>query len=433
MAVVEMGALPGDAVPGATPDPRRAPKSVETPSHPHVKVLRETFFEQARDLVDADQVDVSRLKQTVCIGRASIEASKNDQDAEVIEDEIEVLRKRWNQEFFGYGSRKLSASTWWKAAQAYEMLALAESCLRLVEPAIEAKNEELVQAIGAAIVCPHALFIDSIHGVIDVQQKDTYERFRNLVGDALYVRALDGVHPFEDLLAEASTLDEQVARFRKSKDGQAALETLKALLTDSAAHENFEELLEAALERALDAGIAPSNKVLRDVACNYISIVVRLKDKSKLGRKLCEYAQEKLAKDLAKHEEYVGNLEEIEEDDPEVVELRRLLKGKTMLFVGGNKGQHERKKAITDLFRLKELIWPDAEEATHIDRLKSKVAKADVVVQLIRFSRHSYKEALDEGKRQGKAVARLTHGLGLKTMTHQLHQQLVCRVAASAA
>ncbi len=118
-----------------------------------------------------------------------------------------------------------------------------------------------------------------------------------------------------------------------------------------------------------------------------------------------------------------------EPDSPELAQkkadLRALLQGKTMLFLGGNKGQGRKREDLIELLGLQDLDWPDTDNSTNPGKLTPRVPHADLVCYLIRWSRHSYKQVLDDAKRQGKMIAVLRRGLGLNTVVVDLHAQLI--------
>jgi hypothetical protein len=105
--------------------------------------------------------------------------------------------------------------------------------------------------------------------------------------------------------------------------------------------------------------------------------------------------------------------------------VRELLAGKKMLLVGGNKGQSFRKDDLLSGLQLASVEWPDMDWDTNENKLTPYVDRADVVLYLIRFSRHSYGRALTRAKGQGKLVARITRGLGYRRIVADLYDQWV--------
>ncbi|QYK56561.1 MAG: hypothetical protein KF733_03555 [Fimbriimonadaceae bacterium] len=99
---------------------------------------------------------------------------------------------------------------------------------------------------------------------------------------------------------------------------------------------------------------------------------------------------------------------------PEVVKAAKArLKGKSLLFIGGSKGQGQRKKEYLTTFELGEFEWPDLEVHSKPESVLPKIERADVVAYLIRFSRHSYKSLVNEARSQGKEVVVMKAGLNL--------------------
>jgi hypothetical protein len=200
---------------------------------------------------------------------------------------------------------------------------------------------------------------------------------------------------------------------------------LKDYMAEAVGAKFDEDVLRAKVIAAMEAGVPPSHRELRNLLAGYRFVLegVTHRDVQKLDQYLQKDALEIIAKKKAPVELT------LEEEDPDlamkVMTLLPHTQGKTLMFVGGSKGQGWRKDEYIRILGLKDMIWPDAEEGTKVTDLSGKVSKADIVCLLIRFSRHSYKSVLDEAKGQGKETVTLPRGYGVNTVIHEMWTQLL--------
>lgn len=212
----------------------------------------------------------------------------------------------------------------------------------------------------------------------------------------------------------------------------AEREFLLAQLIDFAAApyegDDFVDVLEEKIHACLNAGTQPSNKKLRECLVPFAAL---LRPGEGQYKRLVEYVRGDATNDarndpkaLAGQDAEVESVSD-EEHERRVEDLKRLLRGKRMLIVGGSKGQAVRKALIERLFELSDVEWPDVEKDDTLDAFWPRLEKADIAVQLIKFCRHHYGEVLREAKEKGKMVARIKGGLGLKRIALDLHEQLI--------
>lgn len=192
--------------------------------------------------------------------------------------------------------------------------------------------------------------------------------------------------------------------------------------------DDFVDVLEEKIHACLNAGTQPSNKKLRECLVPFAAM---LRPGEGQYKRLVEYVRGDATNDarndpraLAGQDAEVESVPD-EEHERRVEDLKRLLRGKRMLIVGGSKGQAMRKALIEKLFELSEVEWPDVEKDDTLDAFWPRLEKADIAVQLIKFCRHHYGEVLKEAKEKGKMVARIKGGLGLKRIALDLHEQLI--------
>ena len=112
-------------------------------------------------------------------------------------------------------------------------------------------------------------------------------------------------------------------------------------------------------------------------------------------------------------------------DSAEVLELRNLLRGKSMMMIGGDR-RPLRQKAIAGAFELRELIWDSADAHTSLDQFLPAIRRDDVAVVLlsIRWSSHSYSDLDAVCRQHDKLFVRLPAGNNANQIAHQVLLQV---------
>lgn len=108
----------------------------------------------------------------------------------------------------------------------------------------------------------------------------------------------------------------------------------------------------------------------------------------------------------------------------EVREVARLLKGKTIILLGGDRRPHAH-DSLKDAFGLKELIWIETREHESLAAFIPYVARPEVAVVLlaIRWASHSYGEIKKCCEEYGKPMVRLPGGYNANQVAMQIVQQ----------
>ncbi|WP_337176774.1 hypothetical protein [Paludisphaera sp.] len=117
---------------------------------------------------------------------------------------------------------------------------------------------------------------------------------------------------------------------------------------------------------------------------------------------------------------------------PEVVEAARLLRGKSVVLIGGAR-RPESHEAIARAFDLKELNWIETREHESIAHFEHSVARPDValVILAIRWSSHSFGDVKEFCDRHGKPLLRLPRGYSPNQVAHEVLGQCSERLAPS--
>lgn len=407
-----------------------------------LKDLRDTFFVHARELEGVDVEDPVRralVKSLVCTGRALIEVASEDH-GDLIWAELRHLSGSFRPvtdltDFFGWKSgRLLSSELWLELSELYRRLAAAEEAWGWLKSEPEISELDRKSVFDACAACEANLYrviSERVPGAVDAQQLTLHKSLDQVNHD--YITHWDQLHTLEEIAKVAQTLEPKVAKLKEGisarqsrQANSSALKELSDWVASPGQGEDFLTGLEERVVACLESGVKEKNKQLVKEVLPFREM---LKDRDPRLARLLEVVRREETKIFAERQSLPNDdLEDIVDPEHEarLKELAGYLKGKTVLFVGGRKGQGQRAAMLERELGLKKLIWFDAEEGTHVARLGHDVKHADVVCQLIRWSRHSYKGILDDAKAQGKQIAWLPTGLGINRVVYDLHKQL-CR------
>jgi hypothetical protein len=411
---------------------------------------RRQWMKLVADFVDRPEWDLvaeAEAKAVVCEGRAiladSIALGEND---ESIEGELEYFKREFDAKarvssFFGFNLHRSYLPGQWKdVARAYRLFAIAERALTWVSAREEMEPEDFRILMLGVAACEANLFrvIDAnVVGALDEQQRRMNMRIREMVADKFYVPFwnLDPENRVatDNVLAEAQKLEPQYERcfqaVQRREMREPAQKRLADILSSDELTDSFEADLQAAVAQVLDSGVQASDKTLRLQLMPYRGYLESTAHKPSL--RLIEYIRADMTQASTKGKVVVEADEEPSTNADALLRVREALKGKTVLFIGGNKGQLWRKNDYKESLSIKDLVWPDFEEHTRPDSMSAHIASADVVCLLIRFARHSYKGLLDQAKQQGKTCVTMARGLGLNTFIHCYDEQILGRTTNS--
>jgi hypothetical protein len=105
----------------------------------------------------------------------------------------------------------------------------------------------------------------------------------------------------------------------------------------------------------------------------------------------------------------------------DVKEVARLLHGRSMVLIGGNR-RREAQESLKRLLGLKDLVWIETREHQSIDGFEPVVARPDVALVLlaIRWSSHAFGDVKQFCERYGKPLVRLPAGYNLNQVAAQI-------------
>lgn len=423
-------------------EPSAVPKPKEPSQLPLVKEALRAWCERVREVLDDKHARtpdwICRVKSLMCQGNALYgKASPYALDG-VLKDELGRLAEETPGNFIAARRpKKFSDTDWKELAEAFAGMEFAERAVAFVEgdPPISADERKALVIHAAAAQSMVYRWFAHRTVTCDKQAQDLKSRIEKLQADKFYIPWWNLQETSDDKVHESAkglqkllqTLEHKVKDHRVKHDKTAqckeALERVAAMFqSGNLSPDSFANDLCKAVDGALEAGVPPSNKELRNQLEGYLSFLEGLQHAQ--GKKLREHLQKDADLRIAKHQVLAEDDPESEDGDEMLKEVVSLVEGKRMLFVGGNKGQTYRIPEYKKRLKLADFQWPDMEPDGKPATVRPLLEKQDIVVYVIRFSRHSYKSLLDEAKELGKATVTLPRGLGFNTLVRELHAQL---------
>ncbi len=179
------------------------------------------------------------------------------------------------------------------------------------------------------------------------------------------------------------------------------------------------------LNEAARIGVPMSNKTIRDVLLerwlplleghgNH-SVLIR-EVKAELERRIKESKRED-----GRDEGDESAFSPSEDVERQAEELKRVLEGKTLLMLGGVPRVHTAPR-LQEALGLADVQWPEAKKSDTPDKFEAQMRRADVIVIVKSYARHSVSHAASEiCKETGAQHVILTAGYGLARIIAQLH------------
>jgi hypothetical protein len=169
----------------------------------------------------------------------------------------------------------------------------------------------------------------------------------------------------------------------------------------------------------VEGGLAPSNPELREPLLPIIDDLPQPQTPAPYYERVVREIDQYLAAIATEKDQAPAR-----EPSPAVQEVARLLEGKAVVLIGGDR-RPASERALVEAFRLSELIWVEAREHTSITRFEPYIARPDVALVLlaIRWSSHSYSEVIEFCNRFGKPLVRLPGGYNPNQVAVQILEQ----------
>jgi hypothetical protein len=320
---------------------------------------------------------------------------------------------------------------WEDVAGCFEAVAAAIALLREVVANLDEYGEVFEKVLDTAAETQSALrmAIEALEGNPDSDQvqlflwlKETAQKHQLFI--QRYMRIDDPADPkawmeIQDRLGKLDNGLQDIRKEKKRRQGrlQRCQYHVKQIREGKNLPYNWPKVVEIVEEMMAD-GLAPSNAELRELL---LTVVEEMPDLGELPPGFQRVLGE-IDRFLATRLPSAGEI--VQEISPQVKEAAKLLEGKSIVLIGGERRLFTQ-EALRNAFRLKELIWIATREHESIGGFEPYVARADVVVVLlaIRWSSHSYGETKVFCDRYGKPLVRLPAGYNPNQVAHQILEQ----------
>lgn len=186
-------------------------------------------------------------------------------------------------------------------------------------------------------------------------------------------------------------------------------------------------LIIEAVEALLRGGTPPSDRRIRDLLLPVIDALPDLADLPPGFRLVLREIDRYLATRPLVHERAIQP-----EPTAEVVEAARLLGGRRVVLIGGDR-RPEAQEALERSLGLEELTWIETKEHQSVASFEPAVARPEVALVLlaIRWSSHAFGEVRQQCDRHGKPLVRLPGGYGPNQVAAQVLAQCGDRLRAA--
>jgi len=374
----------------------------------------------------------SRWKRVVCGLRCIVTEYPDLTWAESAQEELAQMRMesgRWpNAIFYGLNDHRYEAKgTWCNLAEVYRHAARAENLLAVTGLGLNDASQ------ATAIVVNYASAVAAVWdrtlawrtaGAADREVEELRARIRRLDPSSrpLRIKTDDELTRTQAHLAELERIADQATKnIHHRDDRKDALAALISLVADPCG-DDLAEQLNAAVRRALAARVPYSNQAMTNALLPFRSLL----DEDDDLKAVRNHLDKQLLLLLAKHQ--LPRDVPVEENEDLIrrrVEVQALMQGKRVLIVGGKKVHASKISGLKEALGCAELDWPDSEDHTHISTFDAPMRRADFVLMIVKWSRHSYKLVIDAAKVLGKGTVQVVSGLGENRVILDVHRQLI--------
>lgn len=174
-----------------------------------------------------------------------------------------------------------------------------------------------------------------------------------------------------------------------------------------------------AVNQVVGEGVPPSHREIRELLLPLVDELPARDDYPDGFRLVLREIDRFLARRFVPAKESVA-----QELSAEVKEAARLLRGKSVVLIGGNR-RREAQESLRRALGLKDLIWIETREHEAIAGFEPLIARADVAVVLlaIRWSSHAFGDVKQLCDRHGKLLVRLPGGYNPNQVAAQILAQ----------
>lgn len=319
-----------------------------------------------------------------------------------------------------------------EVAVCFEAVADALAVLKQIQDEPDLHQSQFEHSLDLLAEAQSALrvAIAEIDGPNDTDQSQVFNWLKataneNQIFIQRYMRADDPADPSQwaDLSSRIEAVDSSIQETRRRAKQRRKLlgkirHKLSLIASDPDGALDHWRLLASAVDELVNDGMPPSNCELRELLVPAIDNLPEFPEVPR-GFQLVLREIDRFMATCSPSE-----AASITQPTPEVREVARLLDGRSMVLIGGDRrpGSHQ---ALKDAFGLRELIWIETREHQSIDGFEPYVARPDVavVVLAIRWSSHSFGEVRDFCDRHGKPLVRLPGGYNPNQVAAQIMSQ----------
>lgn len=369
-------------------------------------------------------------------------------ETEIAPGDRDILHKGASAEVFLWMCRRdapvpADPGDWDVLAGCYDALAdaLRLNALILQEDALADAQEEAMLLLAEAQSALRVA-VDEIDEREDETQREAFGWLRrttdrNRIYVPRFMRLSDPADPQDlgELRERSAELDDALRqrlegrRQRRKQWGRLRYHLGRTSDTDPEyAHDDWVKALDA-VDRLVDAGVAPSSVELRDALLPYVD---EIPDDVEAGKRAL-LALREVDRFLAAREAEDAAAEAAEAEgegedggpapSEEERRLRALASGKAMVLIGGiQRPRH--KRAIERAFGLSELVWLDGGVDSYT-AFEPAIAREDVlaVMLLIRWSSHGYGDVKAYCDAYDKPLVRVPGGYNPRQLAYQVMEQ----------
>lgn len=412
------------------------PKHLVCPQGQELDTLRKQFFSDSRDLLEAEEINNDNLcflKSNICLGWFLYFVEKDKPVKNTICEEVRRLVDFWKQRagdfFFGIDKKATALPENWHAFyRSFRFLHFAKKAIALISSEKIKGTREIYELIAYCETSVYRMIGNIGPNIYDKDQQEIHRWLEKspFTPYQCWKAHADGGPKTETVFEHASELEPIVTQIEttlvKKASRDELLNAVASFVNHPKNYESFSENLRRLVVDCLNGGIPPSNTILRKLLAPYRAELEDIQHNH--AAKLLEYLDKDANKMIInKQIPFDNDVPEDPEHEHRLTEVKKILKDKHLLIVGGNKGQAHRIEDLRKKLGLKQLEWPPTEEHTRNDALEDHVARADAVCIAVRWARHSRKDLLDIAKAQGKMTAILPHGTNFNKIVYDLYGQ----------
>jgi hypothetical protein len=314
-------------------------------------------------------------------------------------------------------------------AGCFEAIAEILAVIRAIQDNSDAYQTEFEKALDLLAESQSALrvAVTRLEYMNDHDQLQVYNWLRNTAQThqifiRRFMRADDLGDPARsaDLISRVEAIDSRLQESKnKEKKRKKLLGKIRHKLSEISSHlpgseANWPAVIEI-VEELVHDGMAPSNRDLREMLAPVVEDWPEVLDVPRGFQMVIREIDRFLATCPP------PTVSVVVQPSAEVQEVSRLLRGRTIILLGGDRRPHAH-DSLKEAFGLKELIWIETREHESLAAFIPYVARPEVAVVLlaIRWASHSYGEIKKCCEEYGKPMVRLPGGYNANQVAMQI-------------